>query len=87
MLPVFVLILAACDRDRPEAGSIEHPTATAKPILTKDDLCRMVLAGNSLETQTLLDLVYEINPTHRDRYSGPDAECHRAAMKALSQSK
>ena len=89
LLPLAVL-LSACgeqpmspekDRDQPQ-----HATQNS-PILTKADLCRMLLSGEQLDTQTLLDLSYEINPTRSNPYEGPDTECHGAALRELSQRK
>jgi hypothetical protein len=85
LLVLGSLVLAACDSRTPDttrsAASADSPPA--KPLLSKEDLCRSLLSGQHLDTQSLLDLTYEINPTHSEPYNGADSDCYRVATRQL----
>ena len=85
LLVLGSLAFTACDFRAPDATAsaaiTDAPPAT--PLLSKGDLCRSLLSGQHLDTQSLLDLTYEINPTHSKPYSDADADCYRVATRAL----
>ena len=85
LLVLGSLVLAACDSRTPDAtGSAANADSPpAKPQLSKGNLCQSLLYGQHLDTQSLLDLTYEINPTHSQPYSGADSDCYRAATREL----
>ena len=85
LLFLVSLVLTACDSRTPDATSSAASTDSppAKPLLSKGDLCRSLLSGQHLDTQSLLDLIYEINPTHSEPYSGADSDCYRVATRKL----
>ena len=85
LLVLGSLVLAACDSRTPDTtgSAVSSDSPPAKPLLSREDLCRSLLSGQHLDTQSLLDLTYEINPTHSEPYSGADADCYRVATHAL----
>ena len=78
--------LAACG---PKASVAADPTVdsqlsqSTRPALSRTDLCRSLLSGQHLDVQSLLDLAYDINPTHSEPYDGTDSACYKAAVHEL----
>jgi hypothetical protein len=89
LLVLGSLVLAACDSRTSDAtgSAASADSPPAKPLLSKGDLCRSLLSGQHVDTQSLLDLTYEINPTHSEPYSGADSDCYRVATHELELSK
>ena len=85
LLVLGFMVLAACDSRTPDAtdSAASTDTTPATPPLSKRDLCRSLLSGQHLDTQSLLDLIYEINPTHSEPYSGADSDCYKVATRQL----
>ena len=86
LLALWSLALVACGSETPDAAgaAARADSQPTKPALSKADLCRSLLSRQHLETQMLLDLSYEINPTHNEPYSGADSDCYKAATRELA---
>ena len=86
LLVLGSLVLVACGSETPDATDTATRAGSqpTRPALSRADLCRSLLSGQHLDTQSLLDLSYEINPTHSESYSGADSDCYTAATRELA---
>ena len=89
--PMFLLLAIAasgCKEEPAPAAETVQAVATS-PQLSQStaDLCQAVLSGQSLATQTLLDLAHEINPHNRDPYNGAKSDCYMAVLHELTDRK
>ena len=86
LLVLGFLALVACGPEIPDAtgAAARADSQPTRPVLSRADLCRSLLSGQHLDTQSLLDLSYEINPTHSEPYSGADSDCYRVATRELA---
>lgn len=90
VLLVLGPFLAACGPKAPVAADpavSSEPSQSAKHALSRADLCRSLLSGQHLDTQSLLDLAYDINPTHSEPYYGADSACYKGAIRELGSRK
>jgi hypothetical protein len=79
--------ISACGptQHAPSPASLQ-PVIPAGPEGTKQ-LCKEVLSGVQLDTQSLVDLSYEINPHNKKNYVGPNKDCYDAVGQQLEHPK
>ena len=86
VLSALLVVGAGCNQ-KATVESARTANLTPKPIHTMKSLCKSLLSGEDLATQTLLDLVSEINPHNSEPYNGKNSDCYEAAIHALTTHK
>ena len=83
-----LLLSSACEKQQaPQGGNTVDHVQAPIPQSSIAQLCSDPTKLSSIDTQALLDLAYEINPTSSPNYNGPYQKCYAAIMEALSHRK
>jgi hypothetical protein len=80
-------VLATCGPTQPAPSQTSPHAQIASGPEGTAQLCKEVLNGVQQDTQTLVDLSYDINPANEKHYVGPNQDCYDAIEQQLAHPK